>query len=105
MLFIFILAGAFSGIAEQAGGASSTANMMLSVVPARFAVPGLFLIACLISMAMGTSVGTISVIAPIACAVSANGGLLLQLCMGVVVGGASLFYRAGNVRSGYKCLS
>ncbi|MCR5775396.1 MAG: Na+/H+ antiporter NhaC family protein [Lachnospiraceae bacterium] len=88
MLFIFILAGAFSGIAGAAGGASSTANLLLSIIPARFAVPGLFLIACLISMAMGTSVGTISVIAPIACAVAENGALSLPLCVGVVVGGA-----------------
>ena len=88
MLFIFILAGTFSGIASQAGGAHSTANLLLDIIPARFAVPGLFLIACLISMAMGTSVGTISVITPIAVAVSANGGLSLPLCVGVVVGGA-----------------
>ena len=72
MLFIFILAGAFSGIAGEAGGASSTANLLLSIIPGRFAVPGLFVIACLISMAMGTSVGTISVLAPIACKVSEN---------------------------------
>jgi Na+/H+ antiporter NhaC len=88
MLFIFLMAGAFSGIASEAGGASSTANLLLSIIPGKFAVPGLFLIACLISMAMGTSVGTISVLAPIACAVSKNGGLFLPLCVGVVVGGA-----------------
>ncbi|QFJ55357.1 Na+/H+ antiporter NhaC family protein [Pseudobutyrivibrio xylanivorans] len=88
MLFIFILAGAFSGVAGEAGGASSTANLLLSVIPGRFAVPGLFIIACLISMAMGTSVGTISVLAPIACAVSKNGNLSLAFCVGVVVGGA-----------------
>ena len=88
MLFIFLMAGAFSGIASEAGGASSTANLLLSIIPGKFAVPGLFLIACLISMAMGTSVGTISVLAPIACAVSRNGGLSLPFCVGVVVGGA-----------------
>lgn len=88
MLFIFIIAGAFSGIAGAAGGASSTANMLLSIIPGRFAIPGLFIISCLISMAMGTSVGTISVIAPIACAVSSGGDLPLALCVGVVVGGA-----------------
>ena len=88
MLFIFLMAGAFSGIASQAGGASSTANLLLSIIPGRFAVPGLFLIACLISMAMGTSVGTISVLAPIACAVSQNGGMPLPFCVGIVVGGA-----------------
>ena len=65
MLFIFLLAGAFSGIAQAAGGAESTAHMLLNIIPGNFAVPGLFLIACLISMAMGTSVGTISVLIPI----------------------------------------
>ena len=49
MLFIFLMAGAFSGIASEAGGASSTANLLLSIIPGKFAVPGLFLIACLIS--------------------------------------------------------
>ena len=88
MLFIFLMAGAFSGIASHAGGASSTANLLLNIIPGRFAVPGLFVIACLISMAMGTSVGTISVLAPIACAVSQNGGLPLPFCVGIVVGGA-----------------
>lgn len=88
MLLIFLMAGAFSGIAGEAGGASSTANLLLNIIPGKFAIPGLFVIACLISMAMGTSVGTISVLAPIAVAVSKNGGLLLPLCVGVVVGGA-----------------
>ena len=88
MLFIFILAGAFSGIAKEAGGAHSTANLLLSIIPGRFAVPGLFVIACLISMAMGTSVGTITVLVPIACSVSASGEIPLKLCVGAVVGGA-----------------
>ena len=88
MLFIFLMAGAFSGIASEAGGALSTANLLLSIIPGRFALPGLFLIACLISMAMGTSVGTISVLVPISCAVSKSGGLSLPFCVGIVVGGA-----------------
>ena len=88
MLFIFLLAGAFSGIAKEAGGASSTANLLLSIIPAQFAIPGLFIIACLISMAMGTSVGTISVLVPIAAAVSESGGLHLPLCVATVVGGS-----------------
>ena len=70
MLFIFLVAGAFGGIASEAGGAESTANLLLSIIPSNFAVPGMFLIACLISMAMGTSVGTISVIVPIAVEIS-----------------------------------
>ena len=59
------MAGAFSGLASEAGGASSTANLMLDIIPNNMAVPGIFVIACLISMSMGTSVGTISVIVPI----------------------------------------
>lgn len=88
MLFIFILAGAFSGIASAAGGATSTANMLLNIISKGFEVPGLFLIACLISMAMGTSVGSITVLVPIAVAISSNGGLSLPLCVGAVVGGS-----------------
>ena len=88
MLFIFILAGAFSGIAGAAGGADSTANFLLSIIPGRFAVPGIFLISCLISMSMGTSVGTITVLVPIAVALAENGGLPKTLLIGVVVGGA-----------------
>ena len=88
MLFIFILAGAFSGIASGAGGATSTANMLLNIIPHNFEVPGLFLIACLISMAMGTSVGSITVLVPIAVGIASNGSLSLPLCVGAVVGGS-----------------
>lgn len=88
MLFIFLVAGAFSGVASASGGASSTAYMLLSIIPVRFAVPGIFLIACLISMAMGTSCGTITVLVPIAAAISETAGLDLALCVGTVVGGA-----------------
>ncbi len=88
MLFIFLMAGAFSGIAKEAGGAQSTAHLLLNIIPGRFAVPGLFIIACLISMSMGTSVGTITVLVPIASSVSASAGLSLPMCVGTVVGGA-----------------
>ena len=88
MIFIFLMAGAFSGLAQNAGGAASTANLLLNLIPGTFAIPGLFLIACLISMAMGTSVGTISVLTPIAAAVAEGAGLPLALCVGTVVGGA-----------------
>ncbi len=88
MLLIFLLAGAFSGIARATGGAVSVANMLLNVIPSRFAVSGLFIIACLISMAMGTSVGTITLLVPIATEVAQNGALSLPLCVGTVVGGA-----------------
>lgn len=88
MIFIFLISGCFSGIAKEAGGAASTANLLLSIIPGKFAIPGLFLIACLISMSMGTSVGTISVLAPIAVTVAQNGGFNLPFCIGTVVGGA-----------------
>ena len=88
MLFIFLMAGMFSGTASASGGADSTAYMLLSIIPANFAVPSLFLIACLISMAMGTSCGTISVLVPIACAVATSAHLSVPFCVGTVVGGA-----------------
>ena len=88
MLFIFLMAGAFSGLASAAGGASSTANLMLSIIPGRFVVPGIFVIACLISMAMGTSVGTITVLVPIAVEVASSTHMSLPLIVGTVVGGA-----------------
>ena len=79
MLFIFLLAGAFSGVAKASGGADSTAYMLLDIIPANFAVPGLFIIACIISMAMGTSCGTITVLAPIAMSVAETAHLSLPL--------------------------
>lgn len=88
MLFIFLFAGMFSGVAQEAGGATSTANLLLDILPGTFAVPGLFLIACLISMAMGTSIGTISVLVPISTALANNAHLNLAFCTAVVVGGA-----------------
>lgn len=88
MLFIFLMAGAFSGLAKAAGGVESTANLLLNAIPGYFATPGLFFIACLISMSMGTSVGTITVLVPIAGSIAQNAGLSLPLCVGTVVGGA-----------------
>ena len=88
MLFIFLIAGAFGGIAKQAGGAESVANLLLSCLPGRLAIPGMFLIACLISMSMGTSVGTITVLVPVAAQVAGGGGFSLPLSVGTVVGGA-----------------
>lgn len=88
MLFIFLMAGAFSGLASAAGGAASTANLMLDFIPGNLAVPGLFVIACLISMSMGTSVGTITVLVPIAAEIAANTRFSLPLLIGTVVGGS-----------------
>lgn len=88
MLFIFLLAGAFSGVAKAGGGAESTAYMLLNVIPPGFVIPGLFIIACIISMSMGTSTGTISVLTPIAFTVASTADLNLPLAVGTIVSGA-----------------
>lgn len=87
MLIIFLLAGIFVGVVGR-DSAESVAYFMLSVTPPRFAVVVLFVISCFVSTAMGTSVGTITLITPIAAAVSASSGFSLPLCVGTVVGGA-----------------
>ncbi|MBR4882234.1 MAG: Na+/H+ antiporter NhaC family protein [Clostridia bacterium] len=87
MLLIFLLAGIFVGVVGR-GAAESVAYFMLSVTPPRLAVVVLFLVSCFVSTAMGTSVGTITLIAPIAVAVSEGSGFSLPLCIGTVVGGA-----------------
>lgn len=66
MVMIFILAGAFSSAAKAMGAVESTVNLALSFVPGQFMVAGLFIIAAFISVSMGTSTGTIAVLAPIA---------------------------------------
>ncbi len=87
MLIIFLLAGIFVGVVGR-DSAESVAYFMLSVTPPRFAVVVLFIISCFVSTAMGTSVGTITLITPIAAAISASSGFSLPLCVGTVVGGA-----------------
>lgn len=87
MLIIFLLAGIFVGVVGRSS-AESVAYFMLSVTPPKFAVIVLFLISCFVSTAMGTSVGTITLITPIAVAISASSGFSLPLCVGTVIGGA-----------------
>lgn len=87
MLLIFLVAGSFVGVVGRSS-AESVAYFMLSLIPARFAVAVLFVVACFVSTAMGTSVGTITLIAPIAVAVSQASGFNLPLCIGAVMGGA-----------------
>lgn len=88
MILIFIVAGAFSGVVTAAGGVDSTVNFGLSVMPPQFMVPGLFVIGCFISLSMGTSMGTITALAPIALGVSQQTGFPLAICIGAVVCGA-----------------
>ena len=87
MIFIFMFAGIFVGVVGRSG-AESVAYFMLSIIPPKFAVAVLFVVACFVSTAMGTSVGTITLVAPIAVAVSDASGFGLALCIGAVVGGA-----------------
>ena len=87
MLLIFLVAGAFVGVVGRSS-AQSVAYFMLSMIPARFAVAVLFVVACFVSLAMGTSVGTITLIAPIAVEVAQATGFDVALCVGVVVGGS-----------------
>ncbi len=88
MVLIFILAGAFSGVVKAAGGVESTVNFGLSVIPPNLAVVGIFIVACFISLSMGTSMGTIASLAPIAAGVADKTGLPVALCIGAVVCGA-----------------
>lgn len=88
MCLIFLAAGAFSGAVKAAGGVDSTVNLGLSILPSNVAVAGLFIIGCFISISMGTSVGTITVLAPIAVEISEKTGFSLAVCAGAVVGGA-----------------
>ncbi len=87
MLLIFLLAGIFVGVVGR-NSAESVAYFVLSIVPPRFAVCVLFIVSCFLSTAMGTSVGTITLITPIAVAISITSGFSLPLCVGTVVGGA-----------------
>ncbi len=88
MCLIFLAAGAFSGSVTAAGGADSTVNLGLSVLPAGVAVMGLMVIGCFISLSMGTSMGTIAALAPIAVGISQRAGFPMAICMGAVVSGA-----------------
>ncbi len=87
MLLIFLEAGIFVGVVGRTS-AESVAYFMLSIIPPRYAVVVLFAVACFVSLAMGTSVGTITLITPIAVAVSNASGFDLALCVATVVGGS-----------------
>lgn len=88
MCLAFVMAGGFSGAVQAAGGVDSTVNFSLSILPPSVAVAGLFIIGCFISTAMGTSVGTIAALAPIAVGISDKTGIAGALCIGAVVSGA-----------------
>ena len=87
MLLIFLCAGAFVGVVGRSS-AQSVAYFMLHIIPPKFAVAVLFLVACFVSTAMGTSVGTITLLTPIAVEVANASDFAVALCVGTIVGGA-----------------
>ena len=87
MILIFMVAGIFVGVVGRSS-ANSVAYFLLSIFPAKFAVAVLFIISCFVSVAMGTSVGTITLITPIAVSVATASGFGVPLCVATVVGGS-----------------
>ena len=87
MLLIFLCAGIFGGVTGRSS-AQAVAYFLLNMAPAKLAVAILFIVACFISVSMGTSVGTITLITPIAAAISQQSGFSLPLCVATVIGGA-----------------
>ncbi|PCF73441.1 sodium:proton antiporter [Staphylococcus delphini] len=88
MMFIFLLAGAFSKTTEAMGGVTSIVNLGLSFIPQNFLIVGLFIICMFISISMGTSVGTVAAIAPVGFGISEATEIPAALAMATVVGGA-----------------
>lgn len=88
MVWIFVLAGIFAASAKAVGAVDATVSMTMYLVPGRFLPAGIFIAACFISMSVGTSVGTIVALAPVATGISAEMGLSPALMISIVVGGA-----------------
>jgi len=88
MVVIFVLAGAFYSIADAMGAVTSIVNMGLSVLPANMILPGLFVVGSILSFSMGTSMGTVTALAPIGVGIAMQTGMGLPLVLGTVVGGA-----------------
>lgn len=88
MLWIFILAGAFANSAKTMGSIDATVNLTLDILPGGMLLAGLFLAACFISLSIGTSVGTIVALAPIAAGIAESTGASVPMLTAVVVGGA-----------------
>ena len=87
MLLIFMAAGIFVGVVGRSS-AASVAYFVLNYIPVQYAVSALFLISCFVSLAMGTSCGTITLIAPIAVSIAEASGFSVALCLATVMGGA-----------------
>ncbi|MCR4613006.1 MAG: Na+/H+ antiporter NhaC family protein [Bacteroidaceae bacterium] len=88
MLWIFLLAGAFATLAKSMGAIDATVSLALDSLPSSFLLPGIFLAACFISLAVGTSVGTIAALTPVAVGIADEAHLSLPFVVAIVVGGA-----------------
>ncbi len=88
MIWIFVLAGAFAATAKDIGAIDATVNATLQILPENLLYAGLFLAACFISMAIGTSVGTIVALVPIASGIAAEAGVGVPFMTAIIVGGA-----------------
>ena len=88
MIWIFIMAGAFAASAKAIGSVEATVNLTLRILPGKLILAGLFLAACFISMSIGTSVGTIVALLPIASGISTQAEISLPMITALIVGGA-----------------
>ncbi len=88
MIWIFVMAGAFAMAAKTIGSVEATVNLTLTILPGRLILAGLFLASCFISMAIGTSVGTVVALVPIASGIASQAEMSLPLVTGLIVGGA-----------------
>ncbi|MBR5888684.1 MAG: Na+/H+ antiporter NhaC family protein, partial [Akkermansia sp.] len=86
MVWIFVLAGAFAQSAKYIGSVDATVNLTLSLLPANMVLAGVFLAACIISLSIGTSVGTIVALMPVAVGLADKAGAPLALMAGGVIG-------------------
>ena len=88
MCMVFLLAGAFSQVTSAIGGVNATVALGLQMLPGPFLLPGLFLLSAFVATAMGTSMGTVAAITPVAVGIADSTDLAVSLCVGAVVGGA-----------------
>lgn len=88
MVIIYMLAGAFYGVASGMHATDTVTNIGISILPANMILPGLFLIGCVLSFSMGTSMGTVAALMPIGIDIASKTGVSLALVSGIVVGGA-----------------
>lgn len=88
MIWIFVLAGAFASLAKEIGAIDATVNLTLEYLPAQFLIPGLFMAACFISLSIGTSVGTVVALTPLAVDLAQTADASVALFVAIVLGGA-----------------